>query len=89
MSGFEWASPWALLLLIPVALLPFQARLTGRNRLAVGQLKGVERGTTLRLLLAWVPGLLRFFGLILLVLAMARPRLIRGTAITDRVSSPA
>ena len=36
----EWASPWAWLLLIPVLLLPFQAVITGRNRLAVPTLEG-------------------------------------------------
>ncbi len=74
MMGVEWASPWAFLLLIPVFLLPFQARLTGRNRLAVGRIEALKTPITLRLVVAWVPGVLKVFGLFLLVLAMARPR---------------
>lgn len=74
MIGIEWGSPWAFLLLIPVLLLPLQARLTGRNRLAVGRIDALKTPLTLRLVVAWVPSALRLVGLVLLVVAMARPR---------------
>lgn len=71
----EWASPWAFALLIPVLLLPFQSRLTGVNRLVVPRLDAVRTGWTLRRVLWPVPRLLQVVGLVLLVLALARPRL--------------
>lgn len=83
MTGFEWGSPWALLLLLPVLALPFQARLTGRNRLAVGGLAQVRSGLTLRLALAWVPAVLQVLGLALLVVALARPRLTRFDQVVE------
>lgn len=83
MTGFEWGSPWALLLLLPVVLLPFQARLTGRNRLAVGGLAQLESRLTLRLVLAWVPQALQVVGLALLVVALARPRLTRFDQVVE------
>ena len=72
--GVEWASPWALLLVLPVLALPAQRWLTGTNRLAVGRLDALRAGWTVRRLLYWVPDALRIVGLLLLVLALARPR---------------
>jgi len=79
----EWASPWALVLLIPVLLLPLQGRLTGRNRLAVAKIGAVKTRYTLRLLLAWVPKTMRIVGLILLVIALARPRLTKRQEVVE------
>lgn len=70
----ELASPWMLLLLVPVLALPLQRWATGHNPLAVGQLDSLEAGWSLRLLLAWVPGFLQVVGLLLCVVALARPR---------------
>lgn len=70
----ELAQPLALLLAVPVLLLPLQGRLTGHNRLAVGDLGSLEAGLTLRRLVAWLPGLLQLVGLLLCVVALARPR---------------
>ena len=67
-------APLAFLLLIPVLALPLQARLTGRNRLAVGSMDDMAAGWTLRRALAWLPAALRIGGLVLLVVALARPR---------------
>ena len=79
----EWASPWAFWLLIPVLLLPLQGRLTGKNRLAVAKLDAVKRRVTLRLLLAWLPKTLQVIGLLLLVVALARPRLTRRETMVE------
>jgi len=73
----EWASPWAFLLLIPVLLLPLQGRLTGRNRLAVAKVDALKTRYTLRLMLAWLPRALQMAGLVLLIIALARPRLTK------------
>lgn len=73
----ELASPWALLLLIPVFLLPFQARFTGRNRLAVAGIDTMHDRWTVRRALAWVPRFLQVVGLALLVGALARPQIVR------------
>ncbi|MEZ4239645.1 MAG: VWA domain-containing protein [Myxococcota bacterium] len=73
----ELGSPWALLLLLPVLALPLQRWLTGTNRLAVADLAAVKGRLTLRLLLAWVPGLLQVLGLGLCVVALARPQVVR------------
>jgi len=70
----ELASPWVLVLLVPVLALPLQRLATGSNRLAVARLDHLQPGWTLRRLLAWVPGVLQVLGLILCVLALARPR---------------
>jgi len=67
-------APLAFLLLIPVLALPLQARLTGRNRLAVGSMDDMAAAWTLRRALAWLPAALRIGGLVLLVVALARPR---------------
>lgn len=70
-----WATPWAFALLILVALLPWQPRLTGVLRLVVPGLDVHEAGWTLRRALAWSPLALRMAGLALCVVAMARPQL--------------
>ena len=70
----ELAHPWMLLLGAPLLLLPFQGRLTGVNRLAVARIDALAPRWSLRLLLAWVPGALQALGLLLCVLALARPR---------------
>ena len=80
---FEWASPWAFIGLVPVLLLPLQARVTGVNRLAITT-SGGSRPWTLRILLARARPLLRILGLILAVTALARPRLShRSTVVTS------
>ncbi|MBX2798803.1 MAG: VWA domain-containing protein [Myxococcales bacterium] len=79
----EFAHPWVFLLLIPVVLLPLQRRLTGRNALAVGSLSERERRWSLRLLLAWLPGVLRLAALMLVVIALARPRVTRRDVMVE------
>jgi Ca-activated chloride channel family protein len=75
--GLEFASPWVLVLLVPVALLPLQGHLTGTNRLAVPRLAAMNQRWTLRLLLAPLPRILQVLGLVLLVIALARPQVVR------------
>lgn len=79
----SWAHPWVLLLLIPVALLLFRRRLVSRNRLAVGRVASMERGWSLRLLLAWVPGVLQIAGLACVVIALARPQITRQDTVVE------
>lgn len=79
----EWGSPWAFWLLVPVLLLPLQGRLTGRNRLAVAGRQAVERRWTLRLALWWLPGALKIAGLVLLVIALARPRITHRDVVVE------
>ncbi len=79
----ELANPWALALLVPVLLLPLQRRLTGRNVLAVASVDGMERKLTLRLALAWVPGVLQVLALVLIVVALARPRVTRRDVMVE------
>ncbi len=79
----ELASPWWLLLLLVVQLVPFQRWLTGRNTLAVPTTSGPGPGRSLRTLLAWVPSALRTVGLMLVVLALARPRVAHRTVSID------
>lgn len=72
----EWAAPWALLLLLPVLLLPWQPRWTGVARLALpGPEVHAVQGWTLRRLAAPLPPVLQMVGLALVVFALARPRL--------------
>jgi Ca-activated chloride channel family protein len=79
----EWASPWAFSLLLPVLLLPLQRRWTGVNRLAVGRLDATVTGWTLRRM-AWpLPEVLQLAGLVLLVLALARPRLTQHDVLVE------
>lgn len=70
----ELASPWWLLLLPVVALVPFQRWLTGRNALVVPGAGGGAPGRSLRTWLVGLPTGLRVVGLLFLVFALARPR---------------
>jgi Ca-activated chloride channel family protein len=70
----EWASPWALVLLLPVLALPWQPRVTGVRRLVVPGPDVVVDRWTARRLAAPLPRALLMLGLTLAVLAMARPR---------------
>lgn len=71
----EFASPWAWALLLPLVLqVVLQRRLTGRNVLAVPGLAHLGGGWSPRVWVHWLPGLLRFLGLVLCVVALARPR---------------
>jgi len=79
----QFANPWAFLLLLPVLVLPLQPWLTGRNVLAVASVSEMERRLTLRLLLAWIPGVLQLLGLVLLVVALARPRETRRDVMVE------
>jgi Ca-activated chloride channel family protein len=79
----EWGSPWAFLLLIPVCLLGYQRRITGINMLAVPQLTSDMTRTTLRLFLGRLMPWVRGIGLVLLVLAMARPHQTRQDVIIE------
>lgn len=80
-GGFEWGFPWAFAALIPVMGLPFQPLVSGANRLAVPG--GGRRKWTVRLALAGAPDLLRLVGLVLLVVALARPRLTHRDVVTE------
>ncbi len=78
-SGF--AQPWVLLLLIPVLLLPLQARATGRLALVVPRVSDLAGGRR-----AWFAGLplaLRMLGLALLVVALARPQRTRTDVLVE------
>lgn len=76
-----WAWPWAFVLLIPVLLLPMQARWTGRVRLRLPGPDMHRATATPRTLLAWAPLALRMAGLALLVVALARPQEIHRTRV--------
>ena len=80
----EWGFPWAFALLVPVALLPLQARWTGRNRLAVPGEAAMEGGRSLRVLLWWLPDALRIAGLALCVVALARPQITRRDVLLEQ-----
>ena len=73
----EFASPLAFLLLIPALLLPLQRWATGNNVLAVPRISGGQRRITPRLMLAWLPGVLQVAGMVLIIIALARPRITR------------
>lgn len=77
---FEWGTPWAFLLLVPVLLLPLQSRVTGVNRLAITRGTGSRRWT-LRLLFGHLMPVLRWVALALAVTALARPRLSNRTTV--------
>lgn len=81
--GFEFGSLWVLVLLVPVWLLPLQPRLTGNNRLAVPQIAAMNRRLTLRLLFAPLPRLLQLLGLTLVVIALARPQIVRRDTLVE------
>lgn len=74
-SGF--AQPWALLLLVPVLLLPWADRWRGRVALVVPRLAAVRGERSLRARIAWLPLALRMLGLALMVVALARPQRTR------------
>lgn len=79
----EWGNPWAFALLVPVALLPLQGRLTGRNRLALPSLAAMRVGWSVRALLWWVPQALQLAGLACLVIALARPRITTRDVVVE------
>ncbi|MFM2161570.1 MAG: hypothetical protein RLZZ383_1082, partial [Pseudomonadota bacterium] len=72
MTGF--AHPWCLGLLVVVAALPWQARLTGAAQLVVPGPGVLRAGWTVRRTLAALPTVLQMLGLALLVVALARPQ---------------
>lgn len=76
-----WAWPWAFVLWIPVLLLPWQPRWTGRARLRVPGPQIYDGGRSLRQRLSSLPLLLRMAGLALLVVALARPQEIRRSTV--------
>jgi Ca-activated chloride channel family protein len=79
----EWGSPWAFLLLVPVLLLPWQPRWTGRLRLTVPGLQVHQAGWTARRALAGLPRLLQVLGLFLVVVALARPRITHRSVVVE------
>lgn len=78
-----WATPAAFLLLIFVAALPWQPRLTGVLRLAVPGPNQLKSTPTARSLLAWLPLLLQMAGWTLLIIALARPQLKERTTLVS------
>jgi Ca-activated chloride channel family protein len=80
-SGF--ANPWLLLLILPVLLLPFQRRATGRKALVIPRMAEVVGGRSLRTRLAWLPLALRMVGLALVVVALARPQRTRTDVMVE------
>lgn len=79
----SWASPWALLALPLVLALPAQRWLTGANRLKVPVVARVAGGWSLRRLAAPIPRFAQVIGLLLCVLAMARPRLTERETLVE------
>jgi Ca-activated chloride channel homolog len=79
----HFASPWWLLLLVPAFLLPLQAAITGRNRLAVASLDQMQRRWTLRLASAPLTTALSVAGLALVVLALARPQVTHREIVVE------
>lgn len=71
----EYGSPAAFLLLLPVLGLLAQRWISGRNVLAVPGQAFLAPGFSPRVFFAWLPGLLQIVGLILCVVALARPRI--------------
>lgn len=69
-----WGLAAALLLLVPVLLLPAQGVLTGVNRLAVARTVGQRQGLSWRLPLAFLPGALLIVALGSMVVALAQPK---------------
>lgn len=72
-AGTTFGLRGALWLAVPVLLLPLQPMLTGRNVLAIAKLG--PRPWSLRPLLAWLPTVCWVTGLLLAVLAAARPQI--------------
>ena len=79
----SWASPWALVLLVPVLLLPLQPRVTGRLRLAIPGEAVYAAGWSARRALRHVPLVVRMIALALLVLALARPRITHVSTVME------
>ncbi len=79
----EWATPWAFVLL-PLALaLPLQGRLTGVARLRLPGPDVLEAGWTARRAMAWLPLALRVLGLVLVIVALARPRVSHRSTVVE------
>jgi Ca-activated chloride channel family protein len=70
----SWANPLAFALLVPAMLVVLQPRLTGVARLHAPGPDAYTTKMTVRLALAWLPRALQLLGLVLLVLAFARPQ---------------
>jgi Ca-activated chloride channel family protein len=81
LGGAEWGSPWALAAVPLVLFLPVQRLLTGQNRLAVPRI--AKRKWTVRAFLAWIPESLQIAGLLLILLALARPQHTRRDDIVE------
>jgi Ca-activated chloride channel family protein len=77
----EWGWPIAAVLAVPVLLLPAQPWLTGVNRLPVARRRPGRR--TLRSLLSEAPLIFRIAGLLLMVLALARPRVAHKEVVVE------
>lgn len=81
LAGTEFGTPKALLLVIPVLALPLQRLVTGHNVLAVPKVG--RRPWAIRPLFAGLPDLLRIAGLLLVVVALARPWITHREVITQ------
>jgi Ca-activated chloride channel homolog len=79
----EWGTPAAFLFVLPVIALAAQPRLTGRNRLALGDLEGARSGISIRLVAARLVRPAQLVALLLLVVALARPRTTRTDVVVD------
>lgn len=79
----EWGAPWAFVLLLPALAVPLAPRLTGRRRLTVSNLSQFRRERTLKVLLAPVPSVLQVLALVLMVFALARPRITHRETLVE------
>ena len=73
----QFENPWALLLLPVAAMLPLLRHWAGRRRLGLGFSSAALAGAvrpSLRQRLVWLPAALQVLALLLLVVALARPR---------------
>jgi Ca-activated chloride channel homolog len=77
----EWATPWWFLALPIAALAPWFIR---APRMAISSLGAIHARTTLRSALAWTPKLLGSVGLVLLVVALARPQFVDRERVVER-----
>ena len=82
-AGTELASPWVLLLWLPLLALPFRGRWQRRHRLVVPSLAALHVPNTVRSLLAPLPSAVLWAGLVLLIFALARPRLVRTEVVVE------
>ncbi len=80
-GAFEFGTPIAFVLIPLVLALPAQRAITGVNRLLVSR-KGSPRWT-LRLICAPLPEVLKIAGLVMCVVAMARPQLTRRETLVE------